>query len=107
MTLTFAGQEERQRIQDKIENHNQELLKKPDRDNLKDSGQNGTGPEDQKIWSYPEIVYEIMTESFHKLIRALKKQYVITSYSIHYTKLYDTPSHDVRIWTMSHLYQDF
>ena len=75
LTLTFAGQEERQRVQDMIENHNRNLLKKPDRDKLKESDQVEPAPEDQKIWSYPEIVYDIMTESFHKLIRALKKQY--------------------------------
>ena len=75
LTLTFAGQEERQRIHDIVESHNRELLKKHDRGELKDSEQKVAGTKDQKIWSYPEIVYDIMTESFHKLIRALKKQY--------------------------------
>ena len=58
-----------------VESHNRELLKKRDRDEFKDSEQKTVIPKDQKIWSYPEIVYDIMTESFHKLIRALKKQY--------------------------------
>ena len=75
LTLTFAGQEERQRLHDIVESHNRELLKKRERDELKDSEQNVADTKDQKIWSYPEIVYDIMTESFHKLIRALKKQY--------------------------------
>ncbi len=70
LTLTFAGADERHRIKEMIEKHNNELFKKPDKNRPYDHERKV-----EKKLVYPEVVYDIMTKNFHKLIRALKKQY--------------------------------